>query len=233
PPPPPHKLLFCKEFWKLRNARHVFPFAGEGVDFHSRQRMKRRGSGTRLLSLPSPLLSLPRRREWGLYRLRQQAGKYLQNAVLPIFPNFASALLRRSPYSRLRGSDKFLLLALALTFLTSPAVASTTPPLCKAGTVANLVQSGTTWTWECQGKHGGTTASCRANAVSTINLGTAVGRYGITAHNNKLYITRYSAAAGIGNLLDVVDLANNNAVSTINLGAVAVRVCALVHNNKL
>jgi len=62
-------------------------------------------------------------------------------------------------FPRRGGNDKFLLLALALTFLTSQAFAAT-PPLCKIGTVANLVQTGSTWTWECQGKHGGTTASC-------------------------------------------------------------------------
>ncbi|MCL2473887.1 MAG: hypothetical protein FWF23_03160 [Alphaproteobacteria bacterium] len=45
--------------------------------------------------------------------------------------------------------------------LTAPAFANTTtPPLCKVGTAIEIVQSGTTWTWKCEGKYGGTTASC-------------------------------------------------------------------------
>ena len=86
----------------------------------------------------------------------------------------------------------------------------------------------------CRGKkHGGKNASCRANAVSTINLGVALRRFGIIEHNNKLYITRATTLAA-NNLLDVVDLANNNSVSTITLNAGAAgRSEIIIHNNKL
>jgi len=116
-------------------------------------------------------------------------------------------------------------------FLTAPALASTTPPLCKHGTVATFTQSGNDWTWKCEGKYKGTTASCIANAVSTINLGTAVARNDITAYSNKLYVTRGNSAS-TDNLLDVVDLSNNSA-STINLGTAVSRYGMTVYNNKL
>ncbi|MCL2505628.1 MAG: hypothetical protein FWE93_05220 [Alphaproteobacteria bacterium] len=52
-----------------------------------------------------------------------------------------------------------LIVALGLTLITSSAMAEE-KSLCKVGTVANLVQSGTTWTWTCEGIHGGKSKSC-------------------------------------------------------------------------
>ncbi|MCL2505971.1 MAG: hypothetical protein FWE93_07070, partial [Alphaproteobacteria bacterium] len=77
-------------------------------------------------------------------------------------------------------------------FLTSQAFAAT-PPLCKVGTVANLVQTGSTWTWECQGKHGGTTAPtttrCSTGTATAVTTNATTftwscnGQYGGTNRN--------------------------------------------------
>ncbi|MCL2473549.1 MAG: hypothetical protein FWF23_01385 [Alphaproteobacteria bacterium] len=58
-----------------------------------------------------------------------------------------------------KGNTLTFIMALGLTLITSSAMAEE-KSLCKFGTVANLVQSGTTWTWTCEGIHGGKSKSC-------------------------------------------------------------------------
>ncbi|MCL2505455.1 MAG: hypothetical protein FWE93_04325, partial [Alphaproteobacteria bacterium] len=77
---------------------------------------------------------------------------------LPL-PRHAFTLFRRATPSPAKGNTLSLIVALGLTLITSTAMAEE-KPLCKVGTVANLVQTGTTWTWTCEGIHGGKSKSC-------------------------------------------------------------------------
>ncbi|MCL2505618.1 MAG: hypothetical protein FWE93_05170 [Alphaproteobacteria bacterium] len=65
-------------------------------------------------------------------------------------------LITQLPYVRI----PFYILNFTFYILLAAPAAASTPPLCKVGTVANLVQSGSTWTWTCEGIHGGKSKSC-------------------------------------------------------------------------
>jgi len=79
-----------------------------------------------------------------------------------------------------KGNTLTFIMALGLTLITSSAMAEE-KPLCKFGTVANLVQSGTTWTWTCEGIHGGKSKSCSVKKIDGI-CGEPV--YEVSAHGH-------------------------------------------------